>query len=379
MSGIIPKRVQFARRNMYNEKDQTPNHQGMVPRIGKSGKHIRLYYARVNELTMGFSCKPANPVGILRRGIFVGDVVTNPWNTTARIQACSNLTPSSPYFDHRSRNIYYVLVFNKSLTSPVAVDPAVGETLRLLTPTDVNWGTATLSNPNGGQASSTALYNVTIPHDKFKILDFGVTDNQNMGKVTSPWNIGMEGQASGNFGSGTIPDSETGFAWKGNAVNFSSAPPGVLGNSLNIGLSNTNDNDMSANNGAMIYLVNDESIFGGCALVFNITRLVLGHWTNSTATPPPETTYDGFIVGGLTFVNGWRSSVGGSLWYQNNPGPNTKNNISTTYNPSLGTNAELYSENTCGFISPISGFSLNSGSSATLPLQLIEDNSFATS
>ena len=385
MSGTIPKRVQFARRNMYNEKDQTPNLQGTAPRIGKSGKHIRLYYVRVNELTGGYSCGPTTTVGILRRGVFIGDIVTNPWNTTARIQACSNLSNNPTFTDHRSRNAYYVIVFNKQLTSPVAVDPAVNETLRLRTPTDVNWGTVTLLNPTGGQASSTALYSVTIPEDKFKILDFGVTDNENMGKITSPWNIGMEGQVSGNWGQGSIPDSETAFNWRGNSVNYPSAN-GLIGPPLNIGLSNTADGDMAANNGAMIYLVNDESIFGGCALIFNITRLVLGHWSQHPGSagppllPPPETAYDGFVIGGATFIIGWRSSVGGALWLQNDPlAINNKNNISTTYNPSLGTNAELYAENVCGFNTPISGFSLNLGSAATLPLQLIENNSFITS
>ena len=278
MSGFVPKRVLNARISTTIEKNQTPMQAGLAPRVGKSGASIRLYYQRVDGCCD--FCKP-EPIQILKRGIFPGDLVTSNWtspgNASLNVQSTLITNPPTPYSaEPADRNAYYVIVFNRLPNSVIAVDPAANECLRLNTPIDVNWNT--------GIPSSDALYTLKIDAPDFKLLDFGnaaalFPNNTNIGISGSGWQIPMDGstdpQASGV---GQVPQADLPGSWRGNSVNYN---VGVGG--LPVGIS-TAAGSMSANNGTTSYLITNPIHFGGYAIVFNITRLTLA--SRDVAVPP---------------------------------------------------------------------------------------------
>ena len=94
MSGYVPRRVLNARIGATIEKNQTPMQAGLAPRVGKSGASIRLYYQRVDGCCD--FCDP-EPIQILKRGIFPGDLVSGSWITpgTASLNATSVITSAS--------------------------------------------------------------------------------------------------------------------------------------------------------------------------------------------------------------------------------------------------------------------------------------------
>ena len=117
---------------------------------------IRLYYQRVDGCCD--FCKP-EPIQILKRGIFPGDIVTGGWQPGAGNGFITvNSNPSSTATD---TNVFYVIVFNREITpSPAIVSNPSGD-LRLRTPLGVNWNTYVLQNsPTGGEVLNNNIYSV---------------------------------------------------------------------------------------------------------------------------------------------------------------------------------------------------------------------------
>lgn len=407
MSGFVPKRVLNARISTTIEKNQTPMQAGLAPRVGKSGASIRLYYQRVDGCCD--FCKP-EPIKILKRGIFPGNTVTGGgWPGAGTGLVTVNSNPSSSATD---TNVFYVIVFNREITpSPAIVSNPSGD-LRLRTPLGVNWNTYVLQNaPTGGEVLNNNIYSVNIPLSDYKLLDFGnfgspAPTNADIGRTGSGWQIVLDGTTQGAIQGGGVPatypaaaglvpaeqlglnnvPAAPGFGgpldfWAGSTINarLAEAPPG-----LDIGLRNPGDptapgfpGNQIFNNGCMSYLVTNESYFGGYALVFNITRLILASQNRTT------TNYDtGSYSFGIATKRQYRSGLANITWYNTGPNPagiNTgtqdRNNIGIRYTPNEKTT--LTNTDNCGFAAPVAPFKIGVSdipNPSALPILTLIDN-----
>ena len=402
MSGYVPRRVLNARIGTTIEKNQTPMQAGLAPRVGKSGASIRLYYQRVDGCCD--FCDP-EPIQILKRGIFPGNTVTGGgWPGAGIGLVTVNSNPSNTATD---TNVFYVIVFNREITpSPAIVSNPSGD-LRLRTPLGVNWNTYVLQNsPTGGEVLNNNIYSVNIPSSDYKLLDFGnfgspAPTNADIGRTGSGWQIVLDGTTQGAIqgggapatypaAAGLVPAEQLGLNnvtgapgiggpldfWAGSTINsrLGEIPPG-----LDVGLRNPGDptapgfpTSQISNNGCMSYLVTNESHFGGYALVFNITRLILASQNRTPIPqppplPPPLPNYD---TGSYTFALGtkrpYRSGLANITWYNTGPNPagiNTgtqdRNNIGISYTPNEKT--ALTNTDNCGFAAPIAPFKISIG------------------
>ena len=122
MSGYTPKKMQTAK---LIHKPANMMVAGLAPRIGKSGASIRLYWQRIEECC---NYCVGEPIKILKRGIFPGDTVSGSWRNglgQVTVNVHSDLNPGVVV--PRQRNIYYVIVFNQTLTSPIGVEAAIAQ------------------------------------------------------------------------------------------------------------------------------------------------------------------------------------------------------------------------------------------------------------
>jgi len=352
MSGYVPRRVLNARIGATIEKNQTPMQAGLAPRVGKSGASIRLYYQRVDGCCD--FCDP-EPIQILKRGIFPGDLVSGSWFATpgtASLNATSVLITNPPptyTAEPVDRNAYYVIVFNRLPNSVIAVDPPAGTLLRFNTPTNVTW--------NNGIPGSALLHTKTIPSTDFKLLDFGNTtalapNNTDIGKSTSGWQISLDGSTTTPYGPGQIPVGLGGLpgSWRGNSVNYNIGTGG-----LTVGISTAAGN-MFTNNGTMSYLITNSIHFGGYAFVFNITRLLLA--SKDVITPPVSANWNGVSAINTIIKNGYRQGIANITWFNSNTPPN-RNNIGIGYTPNEKTT--LTNTDNCGFAAPIAPFKISVG------------------
>lgn len=384
MSGYVPKKVLNGRKSTTIEKNQTPMQAGLAPRIGKSGASIRLYWKRVDD-DCSCGCFP-EPIQITKRGIFPGNTVNiagwvqNPPGT-GNLQATDALGSSAA-----ETNVFYVVVFNREITpSPSVVSnqtqPVPGD-LRLRTPLDVNWDTFVLDVPTstGGEVNSTALYAKNIPASDFKLLDFGnltnpSPNNTEIGLSGSGWQIFLDGTTLGGGpgASGNIPAEELGVQgsgapspgtplsfWRGSTINYrlGETPPG-----LEIPLSSPANPPPTAqqnNNGCMSYLITNPVHFGGYALVFNITRLIIASQTSGanydSASYPTS----------LSSQRQYRSGLANITWYKN------RNNIGVKYTSNEKT--VLTNTDNCDFTVPVAPFKLNIYNDTLPILELIDSD-----
>jgi len=343
MSGYVPRRVLNARIGATIEKNQTPMQAGLAPRVGKSGASIRLYYQRVDGCCD--FCDP-EPIQILKRGIFPGDVVSGNW---------SNNAGSGPIINSSSRvvidlgqngrltNVQYVVVFNRELTSTYAVNPPAGATLEFRTPLSVDWST--------GVPVNQTIYPKTIPIGDFKILDFtttGAPNNNTIGQVNSGWQIPIDGSTNTTNGPGVVPVGGGGILGSSGSINYNQGNGG-----LNVGLSSLAGN-MLPNNGSMAYLITNTTHFGGYAIVFNITRLVIAAIRDTTVSA----NWDSYNASNGGLRNKWRQNLANITWFNSNTPPD-RNNIGIGYTPNEKTT--LTNTDNCGFAAPIAPFKISVG------------------
>jgi hypothetical protein len=399
MSGFITKRVLSGRIGATIEKNQTPMQAGLVPRVGKSGASIRLYWKRVDGCECG--CIP-EPITILKRGIFPGDTVTPGlagWNPPGGGGTGNLIVSNSLAGATSNTNVYYVVVFNREIKpSPSLVQNPTG-TLRLRTPLGVNWNTFVLNTPaaggsTGGEVINTNVYAKDIPVTDFKVLDFGNSaainpNNSSIGRVGSGWEIKMDGTTQDYpppFGgtpgaAGLVPANEIGVQgsglpnpgqplsfWAGNTINsrLAQVPPGLA-----IGLcSPANPLPVAQNtyDGAMTYLVTNPDHFGGYALVFNITRLIIASQTFST-------NYENASYStATTQQRQYRSGLANMTWYNTNNPPN-RNNVGVAYNSNEKT---ILLNEVCEYDVPVASFKLgiNSNTRNKPWLELIDSDNW---
>jgi hypothetical protein len=359
MSGGIPRRVLNGRIGATIEKNQTPMQAGLAPRVGKSGASIRLYYSRVDGCCD--FCE-AEPLQILKRGIFPGDLVSTPWlNTSVRVTS-ELLTTSAPTnLVGADRNTYYVIVFNRLPNSVQTIDPLADEILKFNTPTGVDWVNGTINN--------NLLYTKTIPSTDFKLIDFEDSsavfpNNTDIGLANSGWQISMDGKVSAVHGTGQIPDSAFAAGWSANSINYNIAGSGGSGTGGIPVSTSTGFIVAGPNNSCMSYLVTNKIHFGGYAIVFNITRLMLAS-RDSTAiiTPGNWTAVNLSGPGSVNLQSSYRVGLANSTWFSGSTPPD-RNNIGLSY----VSNAKsiLTTTDECNFAGPIAPFKISVGDTLAL-------------
>ena len=296
---------------------------GLAPRVGKSGASIRLYWQRVDECCVG--CKD-DPIRITKRGIAPGDVVTGNWSNTAgggtTINASSQVVIDLGQ-NGRLTNVQYVVVFDKEISSAYAVNPPAGATLELRTPLAVNWST--------GVPINQTIDSKTIPIGDFKILNFGTTgtpNNNTIGQQNSGWCIPIDGSTNATNGPGLVPTGVGGIQGSSASINYNLDPPP---NNMSVGLSSLAGN-MSFNDGSMVYLVTNTTHFGGYAIVFNITRLVIASIVDSNVVA----NWDIYSASNGFLRNKWRQNLANITWYNGNTPPD-RNNIGLSFVPNTKT------------------------------------------
>ena len=407
MSGYVPRRVLNARISTTIEKNQTPMQAGLAPRVGKSGASIRLYYQRVDGCCD--FCDP-EPIQILKRGIFPGNTVSGSgWVTllpgTPQAGAGNLIVSNALGNASVLTNVYYVVVFNREITpSPAIVSNPSGD-LRLRTPLGVNWNTFVLQAPaqggiTGGEVINTNIYAKDIPDTDFKVLNFGnltAPTNADIGRTGSGWQIVLDGTTQGSIpppgyvaAPGLVPAEQLGLNnitgapgqggplgfWAGSTINsrLGESPPGE-----DIGLCSPAaplPGPQQLFNGAMSYLVTNPAHFGGYALIFNITRLIIASQTYTS-------NYESAVYNtNISAQRQYRSGLANITWYNTGPNPagiNTgtqdRNNIGITYTPNEKT--ALTNTDNCGFAAPIAPFKISVGdivNPTNLPILTLIDN-----
>jgi hypothetical protein len=358
MSGYTPKKMQTAK---LITQPANMMMAGLAPRIGKSGASIRLYYQRVDGCC---DFCATEPIKILKRGIFTGDLVSGSWNSVgnASLNVTSDITTAGVP-PPRKRNAYYVIVFNRPLTSPIAISPPGGASLDLATATRVDWVT--------GIVAASTLYEKTIPDTDFQLLDFGgpaspAPNNTNIGEDSSGWHIFLDGSTVTSAGPGSIPAADLGGGWRGNSVNYNIATGG-----LNVGVS-TGVANMAPNFGCLAYLITNASHFGGAAIIFNISRLL--NASRDVVFPPVPATWDSITLANTITKNGYRQGLANITWFIPPPATSNRNNIGVAYSSNL--KSVLYSQDNCGFLGPIANFNIDVGESGIPELELIDSSTW---
>ena len=366
MSGYTPKKMQTAK---LVHQPANMMVAGLAPRIGKSGASIRLYWQRIEECC---NCV-AEPIKILKRGIFPGDTVSGSWrNGLGQVTVNVHSDLNAGIVVPRQRNIYYVIVFNQTLTSPIGVEAAIaqpGATLELATATGVDWSNGNITNSN--------VYSISIPDTDFQLLDFGdnaapVPNNTTIGISSSGWHIYLDGSTTTLNGPGNIPAADLPPAWDGNSINYNIGTAG-----LPVAVS-SNTASMVSNAGCLNYLVTNPSWFGGPAIIFNITRLLIAssdmRVIPGTGPPAPLSgpldDWTGYVALTDILKATWRQGLANITWFNGNTPPD-RNNIGIAYasNPK----SVLYSKNNCDFSGPMADFKIAAGGPAAPVLELIED------
>jgi hypothetical protein len=391
MSGYVPRRVLNARIGATIEKNQTPMQAGLAPRVGKSGASIRLYYQRVDGCCD--FCDP-EPIQILKRGIFPGNTVNVAgWVGTGGGGGANLIVGNALGSPSTLTNVYYVVVFNREITpSPSIVEnpgppgpPAPALLLR--TPLGVNWNTFVLQAPaqggiTGGEVINTNIYAKDIPETDFKVLNFGnltAPTNADIGQDGSGFQIVLDGTTQGAIpppgyvaAPGLVPAEQLGLNnitgspgqggplgfWAGSTINDRLLEAPLPG--LPIGLCSPAaplPNPQQLFNGAMSYLVTNPAHFGGYALIFNITRLIIASQTYTT-------NYESAVYNtNISAQRQYRSGLANITWYNTGPNPagiNTgtqdRNNIGLTYTPNEKTT--LTNTDNCEFAAPIAPFKI---------------------
>jgi len=241
----------------------------------------------------------------------------------------------------RLTNVQYVVVFDKEISSAYSVNPPAGATLELRTPLAVNWST--------GVPINQTIESKTIPIGDFKILDFlttGTPNNNTIGQLNSGWCIPIDGSTNATNGPGLVPTGVGGILGSSASINYNQG-------GLSVGLSSLAGN-MSFNDGSMVYLVTNTTHFGGYAIVFNITRLVIASIKDSSVVA----NWDIYSAGSATLRNGWRQNLANITWFNSNTPPN-RNNIGLSFVPNEKTT--LTNTDNCGFAAPIAPFKISVG------------------
>ena len=337
------------------------NQAGMAPRVGKSGKSIRLYIQRVDQCNC--FCE-YDPVVITRRVFITGDVgdlvLDNAiggtgWfassNLGATVAVPTSGIPAQNQLNSRHQP-YYGIVFNKSIDVTELIDPATSDNLHMFYTNVGSVGTSTI-----GQSC------FNIPPTDFKIINL----SGKLGAWDKRITIGLGKAASINIPNG-ITDTGT--------VLFSMNPPlnphgpwnqgfnpgtwcPVNQTSASLNVNSTDDtqanlasqsatgmasNDVRKDYNYAYYITNPAH-FGGHTLLFNVANPILSSYFGSddpasfnfTATPP---------TGNPVKINKTSlSTPSGTIVFRAEMAAVTyvRNNITTRYVP---TNAEQNSTST---------------------------------
>ena len=338
---------------------------GLAPRVGKSGASIRLYWQRVEECLCNGKCI-SEPITLLKRYLTAGK-----WGINARygnlpgsgnivipiltgnvaIDAATLATTGGGIDGGGARAPYYILIFDKIVTSPFA--PSANQAT---VPLEIFKGDSTSGGPTAVLAIPPTDYkymtwsgggtSLALSTEEFNVFTGAVT--------SSGWTIDI----SGNFGADTVGANK----WH------------------NINCETANGNIPWPNPGG--WFNRKYSKFGP-----NITYIVDKNVSTHFPTVPNAKGAIIFHIGDL-LVNSWQNNSTGGTSIQfgtspykelmllvdattSNPPGTTKNNISTTYRTPSGapTGATINTEDDCfgeTIAAPIGSFIIPSGSGTPL-------------
>ena len=301
---------------------------GLAPKVGKPGWAIRLYYQRVDEC---FCCPP---IKIIRRFFSPGDVTDQQLGGFG-ITTSANLLPGGGPNTHQ---MYYGIVFDRTIKSPQATTPSASAAIKLQTPTGVNWST-------GSGGGGTATLDIDLTNTDFQILSTsGLLGGLNTGLII-------------DVGNGVVGTGVGLAQWA--EVNTPAAPLTIQ----NVELQSTAG---GAFTGDMAYIITNHSKVGGCCLLFNVTRLFLSSSSGPiTSSAPAETnSFTAGQVGGYG-LDLFRQNLAIAAGFTATTVADPTNNISTTYTPTTSTvtftSEDCPPENGGGgttFNAPIGGFAI---------------------
>ena len=150
--------------------------------------------------------------------------------------------------------------------------------------------------------------------------------------------------------------------WAGSTINYRLVPPPPGPSGLSIGLCSPAPlpGQQQSFDGAMSYLVTNPAHFGGYALIFNITRLIIASQTYTSNYESASYNTN------ISAQRQYRSGLANITWYNTGPNPtgiNTgtqdRNNIGISYTPKEKTT--LTNTDNGGFAAPIAPFKIGIG------------------